>query len=98
MNFVALSQHQADVIEPAQQTVFAKRVQLKSEHLAVGCRHGLWVQCNVQTVAGMGRDGGEQVVNFLAAQHHGEQAVLQGIVAKNIGEIGRDHGLYTVLQ
>src|SRR5438309_1845123 len=78
---------EADFVEAIQQAVLAKRVDLEAEHgAAIGGRHRLPLEVDGELESGKRRNVVEQSVDSRLRKDDGQQAVLEAIVEKNVGE------------
>src|SRR5678815_4480014 len=97
-DFLRVPQRQADLVEPVQQAVLAKRVDVEMKALrVVEGRDALPLEVDAQPEAGERSRLVEQLVDLGLGQGHGQEAVLQGVVLEDLAERGRDHRLEAVV-
>src|SRR3989338_9237551 len=97
LDLAYMLQGQADVVQSIQQTMLAKGVHLKIIRRAVRRSDGLPLQIDLQFVANIGFHCLEQRIHLLRSQADRQQAVLEAVVEKNVGETRRDDGAETVI-
>src|SRR5450759_4475926 len=95
--FVGMTQSQADLVKPPQQTVFAKRLHLKRPFLASGVQHDLAFQVDRELVAGKGGNFIKQLTDLGLAQANGQQGVFETVVEKDVGIARRNDGAKAIL-
>ena len=97
-NLVGLAQGQADVVQTVQQAILAKSIDLERIHQrAIAGTDDLAFQIDHETIAWEGAHFIEQVLDLRFGQDDGQQAVLEAVVEKDVGEAWRDHGTEAVL-
>src|SRR6185437_7123534 len=77
--------------------MFAKRIDIEEERFATGRSHRLAFQINNQPITLSCLYFSEQTIHVARTEHYGQQADLEAIVEKNIGEAGRDDYLETIV-
>src|SRR5436190_6836275 len=98
-DLVGVAQREADLVEAAQQAMFAERIDLEARGLrAIGGRDRLVLQVHHQLESGKGGALVEQAIDLGLAQHHRKQAVLEAVVEEDVGERGCDHAAKAVVQ
>ena len=79
-------QRQADGVEPAIQTVFSERVDLEASAGAVWGDYRLVSKIHGQLVSGRRNNPLHHGQDFVGFQHDRQDAVLEAVVVKNVGE------------
>src|SRR5687768_11187115 len=98
-DLVRVAQREADLVEPVQQAVLAKGIDLKTERFVIVCRcNGLLLQVDDQAKARKCGALVEQAVDLGLAQHHRQEAVLERVGEEDVGIRGRDHAAEAVFQ
>lgn len=85
-DLVFVQKRQADVVESLQQTLAAKRIDLKAEPEPFVIGHPLPGQINGQFVTGTSGGSLEEFIDLLFGKHDREHAILETIVVKDVGE------------
>src|SRR5574337_956750 len=96
-DLVLVAQRETDVVEAAQQAVFAERRDFERELGAVGLDHALALQVDRQPVAGERRDLVEQLRDLRFGEHDRQHAVLEAVVEEDVGIARRDQRAKAVL-
>src|SRR6185369_1721253 len=87
-DFPLMLQQESQLIDATQQTVPRERLEFEAETAAVGQFDESVFDVDREFDAGML----QQVLMLALAHHDGEYSVLQGIAAKNIGDLARQNG------
>ena len=94
---VFVAQGQADVVQAAEQAVFAEGLHVEGDLAAVGFDDLLAFQVYGELVAGPGGDFFKKLADLLFGQDDGQQAVFEAVVEKDVGKAGGDEGAKAVL-
>src|SRR3989338_7765140 len=97
LDLIDMLQGQADVVQAVQQTMFTKRLHLEIIHRPVRRGDALSLQVDLQTIARRNLHRLEQRIHLFRSQADRQQAVLEAIIEKDVGETRRDDGAETVI-
>ena len=95
---VLVAQRQADVVQPAQQAVFAEGLHVKGDFAAVGLDDALALQIDGEAVAGRGGHFGKKLADHFFGLHDGQQAVFEAVVEEDVGIAGGNQRAKAVLR
>jgi hypothetical protein len=96
-DFGGMFQRHANIIQSADVTILVERIDIKADCVPVRQDDLLCGKIDQKAVARIFQDRAEQVVNDVFIQHDGQQAVLPGIVKKDIGETGCNYNTETMV-
>ena len=83
-------QRQGDVVQPLQQALLARGVDVEGDGLAAVGRDRLRRQIDAQLQPRRGGNAGEQRFDRRGGQHDRQQPVLEAVAEEDVGEAGRD--------
>ena len=86
-----MAQGQADVVPAVEQAFLAERINAEGNEMTIRATHRLFRQIDQQAVARRGIDLLEQRLDFIRRQRDQQNAVLETVAEKNVGEaLGQD--------
>src|SRR5579883_3264424 len=93
-----LDHGQADIVEAFEQAVLAERIDVEAHDAAVRAANLLLLEIDRQRRVGAALGVVEQLCQIFGRDFDRQNAVLEAIVVKDVGEIGRDHAAYAEIE
>src|SRR6185436_13252633 len=97
-DLVFVQKRQPDVVEALQQTLAAKRIDLKAEPAPLIIAHPLSGQINCQFVTGTSGGSLEEFIDLFFRKHDREHAVLETVVVEDVRERRRNDRMESIIK
>ena len=91
-------QSQTDIIQPVDQAMFAMLIDVKGDHLTIGCLNALVFEIDHHARIAAFLGVFHQQLQLIFGHNHRQDTIFEAIVVKDICKAGRDHAADAEIQ